>query len=337
MDKEVEISVLLPVFKPDARYLRESVESILNQTYGNYEILLLCEGEMDQASKTYLLKLVDKRIQMIEIPENTGLSKSLNIGIKMARGRYLARMDADDVSVPTRFEIQRQYMEKHRNVDILGGVMKVMGKDEWIGNILLKPEFRGIKMMFANAGISHPTAFMKKEFFDKSGVCYDESMGGSEDYGLWSAAVSHGAVIDSVKEVVLEYRIHENQASHILSDKMLKWDDEIRRKQWGLYHDFRTRELDVLSDFVSDEKLSYEAESYKKVFLALIIGNQEKNRYDEGLFEKEMAWQWIREAVHQWRYFGSMDLLKNDFTRWCLRKGHFFYIIKCFIIQKLGR
>src|SRR3989338_10709157 len=113
-----KISVIMSVYN-GMPYLPEAVKSILNQTYKNFEFIIIDDASTDQSTK-YLRFLKDKRIKLIKNSKNLGLAASLNKALKFAKGEYIARMDADDISLPKRFEKQVKFFKKHPSVDICG-------------------------------------------------------------------------------------------------------------------------------------------------------------------------------------------------------------------------
>ena len=154
---KVSVSVLMSVYNTKEEYLRKAVESILNQSFTDYEFIIFNDGG-DKKITTIIQGYSDKRIRLVENSENIGLTKNLNKGITMARGKYIARMDADDISLPNRLKVQYYYMEKHPDIDILGGAV-------WSNNVknvywrYFSQEWRKVNLLFGNYGICHPTAF----------------------------------------------------------------------------------------------------------------------------------------------------------------------------------
>ena len=114
----LKVSVLMSVYNGD-RYLREAIDSILNQTLDNFEFIIIDDGSTD-ASNQIIKSYRDPRLKMVKNKENIGLTKSLNIGIGLCCGEYIARMDADDISLPKRLEIQYKFMDDHPEVGICG-------------------------------------------------------------------------------------------------------------------------------------------------------------------------------------------------------------------------
>ena len=212
INRKIKISVILPVFNAE-KYLKEAIESILNQTYSDFELIILNDGSTDK-SVNIINSFNDKRIVKIN-QKNIGLPSTLNKGISIAKGEYIARMDADDKSILNRFEIQIAFMERHREVDVLGGAInfidlngKYLGRSfTLINNSLIRYYMFNI----ANV-IAHPSVLIRKSAFEKYGI-YNHQLNINEDYHLWCKFLRNGAVIKNVSDTLLDYRIHDDSIS----------------------------------------------------------------------------------------------------------------------------
>lgn len=149
MEKKPTVSVLMSTYNTPNEWLSESIESILNQTFGDFEFLIV-----DDCSKTNIeeiqKKYNDPRIKWIKNEVNMGLTKSLNKLLRMAKGKYIARMDSDDISLAERFQVQVQFMDKHPNVIVSGTYRRAFGnenKDE-IWNIPKTREEQQAQLFF---------------------------------------------------------------------------------------------------------------------------------------------------------------------------------------------
>ena len=130
MAGEPLVSVLLPAYN-DIEFVAEAVDSILGQTYRNLEILVLIDLGSADGTADYVKGLSDPRLSVIEHTEHRGIARSLNIGLRLAAGSYVARMDADDVSLPTRIEKQVAFMESHPEVVLCGTHCQLFGDENW--------------------------------------------------------------------------------------------------------------------------------------------------------------------------------------------------------------
>ena len=114
-----KISVVMPTYNTQISILREAVDSILNQTFSDFEFIIIDDGSANDTYE-YLKSIPDERIKIIKNDTNIGITKSLNIGFRAARGKYIARMDSDDIAFPDRFEKQYAFMESHPDVFVCG-------------------------------------------------------------------------------------------------------------------------------------------------------------------------------------------------------------------------
>src|SRR3989344_7621924 len=184
---KIKISVIMSVFNNE-EYLNESIESIILQTYKNFEFIIVDDASTDQTSgilKEWLSK--DRRIKVITNKENMGLTKSLNRAIQIAGGEYIARQDGDDVSLPERFEKQIEFFQKNPEIKILGTFGYIIDKQgDILGKEILSTSFQTIKKEFIKRNpLMHTSVMIKKEVIDKVGG-YDETFKTSQDYELWS-------------------------------------------------------------------------------------------------------------------------------------------------------
>src|SRR5690606_12020298 len=154
------ISVIMCVYKPDPEHLEAAISSILNQTFSDFEYIIVIDGPDDKV-ESHINSFDDNRIKVIINKENLGLTCSLNVGLKVAKGKYVARMDSDDIALFNRFEEQYKYMEKNSDVVVLGSFANVLGTKNRVKiRHIENQEILRIRMMFYNAGIIHPTAFI---------------------------------------------------------------------------------------------------------------------------------------------------------------------------------
>lgn len=204
------VTVLLPVYNCE-KYIAAAVQSILEQTYTHFELLIIDDCSTDttlQICKSF----DDERIQIIEKEKNTGYVNSLNQGLKIAKGDYIARMDADDISLPTRFEKQVAFLEKNKEIVLCGTAFKIIDTN----TIISVPEFNEdiVIGMLQECKIAHPTVMLRFSFIKKHQLSYNTEMMPAEDYDLWVSMLQNGK-FHNLQECLLEYRIHEAQISQV--------------------------------------------------------------------------------------------------------------------------
>ena len=211
--EEPAITVLMPAYNA-ALYIRAAMASILNQTFQDFEFLIIDDGSTD-ATVDIIESLADNRIRLVRNPKNMGLISSLNRGIDLARGCYIARMDADDISLPRRFEWQYQLMEKSPqvvacsgwSVDVCPGVCNKYNFREADHETLLG-------RMFVKPPLSHPASFIRRSALVDTGIRYDNRYLHCEDYKFWFDLSKVGR-LSNVQKIVLNYRVVETSVSQL--------------------------------------------------------------------------------------------------------------------------
>lgn len=217
--RQAKISVVMSVYN-GMPYLEEAVKSILNQTYRNFEFIIIDDASTD-SSWGYLKSLKDRRIKLIKNEKNLGLASSLNKGIKAARGDYVARMDADDISLPQRFEKQINFFKAHKDYILVGSQVIWVDKNN---NLIsgfdtpLKDEDIRKKLIIRNQ-FHHATVMFRRSDIEKLGA-YRDNLNGIEDYDLWFRVIKKGKVAN-LPERLVKRKIHERaltQKNHLKTE-----------------------------------------------------------------------------------------------------------------------
>lgn len=213
MLSEPSVTVLMPLYNC-ARYVREAVESILRQGWRDFELLVINDGSADEGP-AIVAGIPDERIVLQHNANNMGVAATLNRGLELARGRYIARMDADDISLPDRLEQQVRFMDEHPQVGISGGWVRCFGYG--VSHTIrppCEPEKLRCYALFENP-FCHMTVIMRRQAMHTHGLRYDGSFSRSEDYELWSRAL-RCFPLANMGRVLVEARQH--QASATLSN-----------------------------------------------------------------------------------------------------------------------
>lgn len=225
------VSVLLPAYNAQNTIL-ESIDSILNQTYQNFELIIINDGSTD-ATAQMIQSTSDKRIRYYENDGNKGLIYTLNRGISLSEGTYIARMDADDISLPTRIEKQVALMERAPNVIVCGTNISFFGSQAKLKKASTSflcfsspSEFKCF--LIKGPGLAHPTVMIRKSVLDENKVFYNDDFLFAEDYKLWIDLSSYGDFYN-IKEKLLEYRLSETQISQPYN---LKQIENTKRCRW---------------------------------------------------------------------------------------------------------
>lgn len=211
----MNISVIMATYKEPEDMLRQAIESVLKQTYEDFEFLIILDNPENRQHIQIIeeYQCVDQRIRFLINETNMGLARSLNKGIQEAKGDYICRMDADDVSKPDRLRLQKEFLEKEK-ADLIGGVMQVIDED---GNALysirrVPVEQKKIeKALRYNQVIAHPTWFGRKEVFTTLEGYRNIPL--CEDYDFTLRAVLKGYKISNLNQIVLNYRMTSQSIS----------------------------------------------------------------------------------------------------------------------------
>ncbi len=197
----------MPVYNCE-QYINDSVQSILNQTFKDFELIIIDDKSTDD-TVDLIKKFEDDRIVLIEKEKNSGYTDSLNYAVTIAKGDYIARMDGDDISMPERFKIQIDFLTKNEDVILCGTGMKVIDSDKILKHPSNYEEIK-VKLCFTNS-IFHPTVLFRKKVLIENQ--YDKNFEPAEDYDLWTRLVFKGKLMN-IDETLLHYRLHANQVSN---------------------------------------------------------------------------------------------------------------------------
>jgi len=205
-----KISVIMPAYNAE-QYIGEAMDSILGQTFGDFEFIILNDCSTDRTEEI-ILSYDDPRIVYLKNENNLGVAATLNRGLEMARGEYIARMDADDISLPQRFEKQIAYLDAHPEVAVLGTNIEIFNENGTIseGWFTTDPAQMRVDMFFA-CGLAHPSVMMRTAAIRDLGG-YDPAYNGLEDYELWCRVLERHE-ITTLPELLLRYRKHSGQVT----------------------------------------------------------------------------------------------------------------------------
>lgn len=215
MDKIINpmITVLMPVYNAQL-YITEAINSVLNQTYTNFEFLIINDGSVDD-SEVIIKSFIDPRIVYLKNEQNKGLIFTLNRGVSLAKGKYIARMDQDDICDLNRFQEQLNEFKKNENLVICGSFIKTFKNDveSYIDYMpITHPQL--ISSIYFRCPFAHPSVMMKTSSLSQLKEVYREDYLLSEDYDLWSRLLFIGEGIN-IPKYLLNYRIHDKQMSHV--------------------------------------------------------------------------------------------------------------------------
>lgn len=214
-----KVSIVMPAYNAE-RYIREAIESILNQTFTDFEFIIINDGSTDR-TREIILEYDDPRIVLLENEKNSGIVVALNRGIQLASGEYVARMDSDDISLCNRIERQVMFLDNHKDVGIVGSALQVFGERIIEQNRFFSESKEKLKAeLLFNSCLAHPTVMFRRSLIQNSNECYDIQFAGIEDFDLWWK-LAQVTDIGCINEVLLRYRSHEKQVTKEKSDARL--------------------------------------------------------------------------------------------------------------------
>ncbi|MDO1451018.1 glycosyltransferase [Rhodocytophaga aerolata] len=209
----LKVSVVMPVYNGES-YIKEAITSILYQTFIDFEFIIINDGSTD-ASVRIIESFKDKRIRLIHNDQNIGLTATLNKGIDLAKGEYIARMDADDVSLEERLAKQVTFLDQNPDIGVCGTWFKIINTNQ----IIERPNsFEDIKLhLLCNNAFGHSTVMMRKSFLKNFGLLYNIDYRYAQDYELWVRCYAFFRLAN-ISEVLVLYRLHNNQMTETYGD-----------------------------------------------------------------------------------------------------------------------
>ena len=216
MIKMPKISVVMPTYNAE-KYLKEAMDSVLSQTFSDFEFLIVDDNSTD-ATRSIINSYNDERIKLIE-GECKGIAAALNKGIKAACGEYIARMDADDISLPERFETQVSFMDKHVDTGVCGTVTYKFGEE--VDSIVEQLPENDVDIktnLLFNVPLIHPTVMFRKSVLHEDSILYDQDYFCAEDYDLFLRLIPYTKFYN-IQEPLVKRRIHGTNASFITKEK----------------------------------------------------------------------------------------------------------------------
>ena len=204
----IPISVMIPIYNGES-FLKEAIDSVLNQTFSDFEVLALDDGSTD-SSAAIVQSYTDPRMKYIQCTHD--FIDTLNKGLELADGKYIALIDHDDIMLRDRLEIQYNFMESNPDIAACGGYMKSFGlRNGEIKAPLTHPDI--IQAMLLYSPIQNPTGFIRRQFLSDHNIQYEHGYFWSADYKLWSEIAKAGQLA-TIPQVLTLYRTHEEQTSH---------------------------------------------------------------------------------------------------------------------------
>jgi len=298
------ISIILPVYNSE-RYLRESIQSILDQTYTDFEFIIINDGSTDH-SESIILSFNDDRIRYFSNEMNKGLIFTLNKGVELSKRKYIARMDSDDIAYPKRLELQLNFLENNLEYGVCGSLVKLINEDGKGSEILNLPinddEIKSY--LYFSCPINHPSVLIRTSLLRNN--LYSEDYKTAEDYELW-IRLSSITKFYNLPNVLLNYRVHSENISKV---NIIQAEQSVAK---------------ILRKLI-EQKLSNK--SLIDIYIGFVIRSQviSFKEYDKWLVE------FVKESI-----FSDVNFKKYFIKRWlgiCISAKNYRYIVINNLIRK---
>ncbi len=282
--KDPRVTVVIPVYNRQD-YIESSIKSILNQTYTDFELLVINDKSSDNTAIIVqdLIKQ-DSRIKLLDNVNQKGIVGGLNTGIANARGEYIVRMDDDDFSLPTRIEKQVKFMDENPKIGVCGTWVKLFGS---VNNIVWKlatsSDLIKVTMLFYGA-LAHPAVIIRKKILTDNNQFYDYSFQWTEDYDLWTR-LSKFTDFANIPEILLKYRTHSKNVTTTHSDIQLTNSRKIRIRQLNDLGIIPIDEESEIHDKISNSNFDRDNSDFLKKsvswFNKILLNNSKVSRYNQ--------------------------------------------------------
>lgn len=292
------VTVLMPVYN-GAPFLTEAIQSILIQSFTDFEFLIIDDGSTDD-SVAIIEAFKDSRIRLVNNGRNLGLVASLNRGLDLASGDYIARMDQDDISTPERLTRLVSFMDANPSVGVCGSWVRFFPKKHdriW----KLPDNHEDIKCwQFHTVGVAHPSVIIRKKAFSEQGLRYDPDFNHVEDFELWGRAINQ-MQFSNLKEVLLNYRVSDTQICAVYGKEQKELAATIRLKRLediGIHpvnDEHQLHENILNGELAADERNLDRAEQW---LLRINEANIKNKVYSESCFSRRLQQVWFSICVH---------------------------------------
>jgi glycosyltransferase involved in cell wall biosynthesis len=303
------VSVIMPVYNT-GKYVGEAMQSILNQTYSNFEFIIINDGSTDN-SEEIILSFDDARIRYYKNEVNSKIVYTRNRGLDLAQGTYIAFLDSDDISDIRRLELQVDYLENNPQCGILGtSIINIDFNGNKIGTTVIysaKSDAIPVVMLFKNYFCASSVMFCKEAL---GAIRFDTNFPVAEDYVLWLQIMEKGYKVAHLKEALTYYRNHDFNICRLENGLLFKKDEEILKDQLtklGVNYDkeafmfyFLMGKTDY-SDYYTNY-LQYNIGAVDKYLTLLLKANDITSRYDKAIFNEYLQNVWFSFFVSISRY-----------------------------------
>lgn len=326
------VSFVMPVYNT-ASYLEEAVDSILCQSYENFELIAVNDGSTDGSGEILdRYEKADNRVRVLR-QENKGMVAALNAGLAVARGKYIARVDSDDVSLPERLAKQVAFMESHPEIGVCGTRCGFFGdKGEFVGTVPpTDPELIKCRLLFLPT-MSHTAVMMRNDLVQDHHLYYNPEVGQAEDYDLWTRFSRH-TLLSNIPDVLMNIRMHSASTTRSFvgrQDKCLSLVHKQVLQSLGIEPSEEELDLHLALSVCNHERSLIYVDHAEKWLGKIAEANRRAGVYDAHLLAQVLGERWLLVCVFaselgmsRFSRFGKSKLFVGygALTRYCYSLG----------------
>jgi glycosyltransferase involved in cell wall biosynthesis len=306
-----KITVFMAAYNA-AKFITEAIESVLNQTFKDFELLIVNDGSTDE-TVAIISKFQDPRIRVIHNDRNRGLVFTRNVLLKEARGEYIAILDSDDIAIPNRLALQYEHFKKHPDLALCGGHGQVINHS---GDTINDPrlivpigtENIKITLLFLNTFVNSTVMYKKEVFLELNGY---NDFAPAEDYELFTR-IADKYTIDNIDTVLVKYRDHDYNTSVVHASTGSRKVHEIKKNQLNRLHiEADQRLIEVFYSVLAHNFEPYPFSDYLSLFWKLKSANQKLKIYPKVPFEKRLFEYWFNIIMIKRAKGNALALLFN--------------------------
>ncbi len=307
------VSVIMSNYNTPEEYLREAIESVLNQTYSDFEFIIVDDCSTDNSLET-IRSYKDPRISVIQNEVNMGITKSLNRALAVSKGEFIARMDGDDICLPERFQKQVDFLKQNPHIIVCGTWVELFGngadayKEKKSCKVLPEKDLLQINLLFGNhMNIIHPTAMFNHKLLKENNITYNENYIFAQDYRMWVECSKKGSLAN-IPEILFRYRIHDKAVSsdkksiqtecakNIMAEQLsqlsLELPEDWETVHWGLLTGRKPFDL-----------------RYKEWIKAILRQNKKYKIFNHQLLKKTLWGKWTETVYFEYAKTNSIKTL----------------------------
>lgn len=329
------ITVIMASYNAE-KYIKYAIDSIINQTMKNWELIIVDDNSSDNTYQI-IQQYKDSRIKVYRNSKNEGPAFSRTFALHNASGEYIAVLDADDISLPKRLEIEYNYLQKHRDIDIVSSNFQNIDEDNRLINKRwgakpkqLSPDEIFVRILF-KCILLHSSVMMRASFLKENDLEYDTNYPCNQDYHLWSRAIFLGKII-TLPNTLVQYRISPTQISNSKREKQLQLANKLRKDMFRkLKLNFGDNELDVFNKLENND---YSDPLLINNTLITLYNDIDSSKVNMHILKREILKFLCRNILISGFKFKFLKVLKEKLR---LTPSDIFFVYKRFSIELIKK